>query len=394
MRRRAPSFDRRVTKAHFASADPAGVQLGGMEGVPHDRTSDREGLAAGGACTGRAIVGAFALGNAARLEAGDSGDAKQATSVKVGSASSATQPVSAQAGALGLQSAFVNVYRSVSPSVVQIETNEGLGSGIVFDGKGDIVTNAHVVGSAKNFRVTTSTGKRLSARLVGRFVEDDLAVIRAGAVSVSPATFANSDQLQVGAIALAIGNPLGLQSSFTQGVVSALGRDESEGNGVTLRNSIQTSAAINPGNSGGALVDIRGRVIGIPTLAASDPQMGGAAPGIGFAIPSNDVRDYAQQLIAHGRVVNSHRAYLGIRIGQTSAGVYVGGVTPNGPAARRGIRVGDVIISLDGRPTKSVDALGAALADKKPGQTVRVTIVRAGGRHSTLSVKLGQFPGS
>ena len=111
---------------------------------------------------------------------------------------------------------------------------------------------------------------------------------------------------------MAIGNPLGLSSSVTQGIVSALGRSSSEGGGVTLPNTIQTSAPINPGNSGGALVDIQGRVIGVPTLAASDPQLGGAAAGIGFAIPSNTVRDIAGQIVKNGKVVNSHRAYLGI----------------------------------------------------------------------------------
>jgi putative serine protease PepD len=336
-----------------------------------------------------AIAFAFALGNATRLHAED-----PAASAQGGGLAASTQRGAAQAGALGLQSAFVNVYKSVSPSVVQIETNEGLGSGIVFDGKGDIVTNAHVVGSAKTFRVTTQAGKTLRARLVGTFVQNDLAVIRVRGGTASAARFANSDDLRVGDIALAIGNPLGLQSSFTQGVVSALGRDESEGNGVTLRNSIQTSAAINPGNSGGALVDIRGRVIGIPTLAASDPQMGGAAPGIGFAIPSNDVRDYANQMITHGRVVDSHRAYLGIRIGQTSVGVYVGAITANGPSARAGIHVGDVITAVNGRPTRTVDALGAALADRNPGQTVKLSIVRSNGTRTTAKVTLGQLPGS
>src|SRR4051812_3621377 len=231
-----------------------------------------------------AIACAFALGYATQGEAQSSGMRAE--------------------GAIALQNAFVDVYRTVSPSVVQIETSDGLGSGIVFDGRGDIVTNAHVVGSEKTFRVTTSAGATLKARLVGVFAEDDLAVIRVGGAPPA-AQFADSDALQVGALALAIGNPLGLQSSFTQGIVSALGRDESEGNGVTLRNAIQTSAAINPGNSGGALVDIRGRVIGIPTLGASSGS-GGTAAGIGFAIPSNDVRDYAGQIVKHGRVVNSH----------------------------------------------------------------------------------------
>jgi putative serine protease PepD len=277
--------------------------------------------------------------------------------------------------------------------VVQIETNEGLGSGIVLDGKGNIVTNAHVVGKARTFRVTTPAGKILSGTLVGVFTQDDLAVIKVVGRTLRPAQFGDSNALQVGDIAMAIGNPLGLQSSFTEGVVSALGRDESEGNGVTLRNAIQTSAAINPGNSGGALVNINGEVIGIPTLAANDPQVGGAAAGIGFAIPGNDVRDYASQIVQHGRVIDTHRAYLGIHIGQTNSGVYIGGVTSGGPAAKAGLKVGDVITAVDGKATQTIDLLGSALAAKKPGQTVKLSIVEQNGAKKTVSVTLGQFPG-
>jgi len=315
-------------------------------------------------------------------------------SVAVGFASGRTTTHTATAsGAAALQSNFVNVFKRVSPSVVQIQTSEGLGSGIVFDTKGDIVTNNHVVGTAKTFTVTTSSGKQLKATLVGQFPQDDLAVIKVNA-KLKPAAFADSSKLQVGVISMAIGNPLGLQSSFTEGVVSATGRDEPEGNNVTLRNAIQTSAAINPGNSGGALVDIQGRVIGIPTLAASDPQLGGAAAGIGFAIPSNDVRDYASQIIAHGKVVNSNRAFLGIEPGETGQGVYVGALTANGPAAKAGLKVGDVITAIDGKPTPTIDDLGAVLAAFKPGQTVSVKFTSQSGPSSSVKVTLGELPTS
>ena len=191
------------------------------------------------------------------------------TTVTVSASPQSSTPSSTVAAAL--QQTFVNVYRKVAPSVVQIETSEGLGSGIVFDAKGDIVTNAHVVGSAKSFTVTTSKGRRLQGELVGTFPADDLAVIKVATSASRPAVFANSSKLRVGDIAMAIGNPLGLSSSVTQGIVSALGRSSSEGDGVTLPNTIQTSAPINPGNSGGALADISGRVIGVPTLAAERP---------------------------------------------------------------------------------------------------------------------------
>jgi putative serine protease PepD len=307
-------------------------------------------------------------------------------------ASAATTPAPTMS-AITLQDAFVSVNRRVSPSVVQIETSDGLGSGIVFDGKGNIVTNAHVVGSAKTFKVTTPAGRLLKGHLVGLFAADDIAVIKVVGRTLRPAAFGNSDALRVGDIAMAIGNPLGLQSSFTEGVVSALGRDEPEGNGVTLKNAIQTSAAINPGNSGGALVNLQGQVIGIPTLAANDPQLGGAAAGIGFAIPGNDVRDYATQIIAHGRVINTHRAYLGVKIGETNAGVYINSVNAGGPASKGGVTVGDVITAVDGKPTPSDDDLGSALAAKKPGQTVTLTVMSQSGAKSSKKVTLGQYPG-
>jgi putative serine protease PepD len=310
-----------------------------------------------------------------------------------GNASQSAAATAPNMSGVSLQDAFVSVYSQVSPSVVQIETRDGLGSGIVFDDRGDIVTNAHVVGNSTTFRITTPAGKILSGKLVGVFKEDDLAVVRASGGSLHPASFGNSDALRVGDIAMAIGNPLGLQSSFTEGVVSALDRDESEGNGVTLRNAIQTSAAINPGNSGGALVDITGKVIGIPTLAANDPQLGGAAAGIGFAIPGNDVLDYAHQMVAHGKVIDTHRAYLGVTIEQTNAGVYIGTVTSDGPASKAGLKVGDVITAVEGKTTQSEDALGAALASRKPGQTVTLSITRQDGSKKTARVTLGQFPG-
>jgi putative serine protease PepD len=306
------------------------------------------------------------------------------------SSSSASGPVAGVA----LQGSFVNVVQSVSPSVVQIEDKTGLGSGIVFDSSGDIVTNNHVVSGATSFTVTTSTGKRYPAKLVGAFPPDDIAVIRVSGAGLKPAAFADSSKLQAGDLAMAIGNPLGLQSSVTNGIVSAFRQGMQESNSVTLPSVIQTSAAINPGNSGGALVDIEGRVIGIPTLAATDPQLGGSAPGIGFALPSNLVKDIAGQLVANGKVVNSHRAYLGIAVGEATDGVLVGSVTGGGPAAKAGIRVGDVIVSVDGKPTSTTALLSEVLAGLNPGQNVPVVVTSQNGAKTTLRVTLGTYPGS
>jgi putative serine protease PepD len=198
-----------------------------------------------------------------------------------------------------LQGKYVSVVDGVSPSVVLIQTPQALGSGVVFDTNGNVVTNAHVVAGATKLSVTLNRGKQVAATLVGTDPSNDLAVVHITGATPPPATFSDSSKLSVGDIALAIGNPLGLHSSVTEGIVSSLNRNVSEGNGVTLTSAIQTSAAINPGNSGGALVDLSGHVIGIPTVAALDPQLGDSqASGIGFAIASNQVKTVAARILA------------------------------------------------------------------------------------------------
>lgn len=298
--------------------------------------------------------------------------------------------------------------RGTLPSVVQITTGQALGSGIVLDNKGDIVTNAHVVGSAKQFQVTfaDSTSPH-PATLVGSYAPDDLAVIRVQSPGrVHPATFADSSKLQVGQLVLALGNPLGLSSSVTDGIVSAVGRTVTEPQsadspGATIPQAIQTSAAINPGNSGGALVDLSGHVIGIPTLAAIDPQFNGsAAPGIGFAIPSDVVTDIAGQLVKDGRVTNSHRAALRAELTTVAdasgqpVGVGVVSVTPQGPADAAGIRAGDVIVSVAGHAVSDAQQVAAVLAGQKVGATVPVAITSPGTGRRTVAVTLGELPGS
>ena len=299
------------------------------------------------------------------------------------------------AAALAFQNAITAVVRKLSPSVVQIQTSSGLGSGVVFDADGDIVTNNHVIGSDTGSFTVTAGARSYGATLVGRFAPDDLAVVHVSNAHLTPAAFADSSALEVGDVAIAIGNPLGLRSSVTDGIVSAFRQGVSEGNGVALPLMIQTSAAINPGNSGGALADLEGRVIGIPTLAATDPELGGsAAPGIGFAIPSNLVKDIATQIVRFGHVTNSHRAYLGVQIGDTNGlGVYVQSVTAGGPAAKAGLVAGDVIQSVNGSSTATIDDLTSVVSELKPGTTVTVGIETQRGRHKTLHLRLGEFPG-
>jgi putative serine protease PepD len=299
------------------------------------------------------------------------------------------------AAALAFQSAITAVVHELSPSVVQIQSPEGLGSGVVFDSNGDIVTNNHVVAGGGPYDVTAGAHS-YRASLVGRFAPDDLAVVHVSGAKLTAASFADSSKLDVGDFAIAIGNPLGLRSSVTDGIVSAFRQGVSEGNGVALPLMIQTSAAINPGNSGGALADLQGRVIGIPTLAATDPELGGtAAPGIGFAIPSNLVKDIATQIIRFGHVVNSHRGYLGVQIGDTNgAGVLVQSVTPGGPAAKARLVPGDVITSVNGKKTATVDDLTSVVSELKPGTTVSLDVVTQRGARKTLHLRLGTFPGT
>lgn len=303
-----------------------------------------------------------------------------------------------------LQSQYTRTNKAVRRSVVLIRTHKDLGSGVVFDDKGDIVTNKHVVGSAKSFRVNRyGSPKSVSAKLVGSYKPDDLAVIRVKkSTGLKPATFANSGKVTVGEIVLAEGNPLGLTSSVTEGIVSAVGRTVSEPSGhdspgATLPDTIQTSASINPGNSGGALVNLKHQVIGIPTLAASQ-QHGGAAPGIGFAISSNVAKDIAGQLVAHGKVIHSHRAALGVRVTTVSgsnnkpAGVGIVHTEHGSGAQKAGLKAGDVIVKVDGHATPTEQNLSQILANENPGDKVNVTVERSGHK-KTVTVTLGSLPG-
>jgi S1-C subfamily serine protease len=294
-----------------------------------------------------------------------------------------------------IQDRFVQVVKTIRPSVVEISTPDAIGSGVVLDRDGAIVTNAHVVAGATDFTVTFADGSSRPAHLVGAFTPEDLAVVRVrDASGLTPATFADSSKLEVGDMVMAVGNPLGLATSVTSGIVSFAGRTVDEGNGVILPDTVQTSAPINPGNSGGALVDLDGEVVGIPTLAASDPQLGGTAPGIGFAIASNRVTRIARQLADSGRVTDSGRAALGIRAldaldpSGRPAGVIIAGVTAGGPAARAGIRAGDRLVELGDRTIASLSDLQDELASLAPDQQRKVTVVR-GGDEVHLTVKLG-----
>ncbi len=357
----------------------------------------------------RVAAGTVAACAAAALVAGCT--AAGTTASAAPSASPASPAPTAPTSASALQADYVRVVNAVLPSVVQITTDRGLGSGVVLDAKGDIVTNAHVVANATSFQVRLAdTAKPLPATLVGSYPPDDIAVVKLTAppANLHPASFGDSSGLAIGDIVLALGNPLGLTGSVTEGIVSAVGRTVTEpgqggnGPGATLPQVVQTSAAINPGNSGGALADLQGKVVGIPTLAALDPQTGGsAAPGIGFAIPSNLVTDIAGQLVQNGgHVQNSHRADLGIGAvtvvdsSGNPAGVGVAQVQSGGPAAQAGVAVGEVITQLNGKDVSTTAQLSQILAGLDPGQVVTLTLRTQQGSTRQVQVTLGQLPGS
>jgi len=327
--------------------------------------------------------------------------------VAVGAAAAApgdtVRPAAATAPS-GQAAGYADVVRQVLPSVVLIRTDQGLGSGVVLDGAGHIVTNAHVAGDASTFQVQLAGDPRpRPGSLVGSYAAGDLAVIRVeDRTGLKPATFGHSDQAQAGDVVLAVGNPLGLSGSVTEGIVSATGRAVSEPavagtSGAVLPDAIQTSAPINPGNSGGALVNTAGQVIGIPTLAAG-AQDGGQAQGIGFAIPANLARDIARQLIESGQVTSTHRAAIGAQVGTVSgadgapAGVGIVEITSGGPADQAGLRAGDVISAVAGTATPDTTTLAEVLATKEPGQVVSVSLTR-GGAERTVQLTLGELPG-
>jgi putative serine protease PepD len=305
------------------------------------------------------------------------------------SGASGTNSAGSDAAPAQLQAGYEQVVRHVLPSVVQISTSNSTGSGVVYDRSGDIVTNAHVIGSATTVTVREPVSNAgLTATVVGTFPPDDLAVIRvqSDAGSLKPATFANSEKVEVGQVVLAMGNPLGLSDSVTQGIVSATGRTVGEGNGSSalITGAIQTSAAINPGNSGGALVNLADQVVGIPTLAAQLPDQGGAAPGIGFAIASYTVQNIARQLIKSGKVTRSDRASLGIAAetaadaSGTEVGVTVITVSPGSAAAMAGLKPGDLVVGLNNDRITTLEELQMVLAQLTPGTKVTVHYVRDG----------------
>ena len=289
------------------------------------------------------------------------------------------------------------VYAAAGPGVVSVQARRSggtaSGTGFVVGRDGTIVTNAHVVGAASTTQVKFGDrGRRLEARVLGRDVSSDLAVVRvdpkqAGGLRALP--LANSDDVQVGDAVVAIGHPFGLDRTATAGIVSGVGREIRAPNGFQIDEVIQTDAPINPGNSGGPLLDSRGRVVGVNSQIASAGSPGNV--GIGFAVPSNTVRDVVPKLEGGQAVV---RPYLGVTTAPVPSGALVEDVAPGGPADDAGLRAGsdsDVIVRVDGRAVREPDDVSRAIADKRPGDQVRVVVLR-NGRRESVEVTLGRRP--
>lgn len=313
--------------------------------------------------------------------------------------------VTPSSGLLPEERATVNLFRETQPSVVYITTlatqrrvdlfgrrfdrvQDGTGSGFLWDDKGHIVTNFHVIGNADTYQVTLHDQTTWPAAFVGQDPEMDLAVLRidAPAEKLRPIPVGSSSDLQVGQSVLAIGNPFGLDYTLTTGVISALDREVQSIGNRELQGVIQTDAAINPGNSGGPLLDSSGRLIGVNTQIVSS---GGAWAGIGFAIPVDTVNWVVPELIAHGRV---NRPQLGVtlvegaRLRPRVDGVLILEVVRNSGADRAGLRgsrrtrqgivLGDVITAIEGQPVRSVSDIRAQLERQQPGDTVTVSLLR------------------
>jgi S1-C subfamily serine protease len=289
--------------------------------------------------------------------------------------------------------AVIDVTDRVGPAVVRVETGPkvktprergGLGSGIVISPDGLVLTNSHVVGASKEIRLRDIEGVVTDARVLGVDPDTDLALLRAdGARDLRYASLGNSKTLRRGQLVVAIGNPLGFESTVTAGVVSALGRSIRSVSGRTIEDVIQTDAALNPGNSGGALVSSRAEVIGINTAIIAGAQ------GICFAVASNTAQFVLSEIIRHGYV---RRAYIGVA-GQTAPiprrhavlagidnkmGALLAQIEPDGPAAKAGLLPGDVVIKLDGVGIHGVDDLIRALDRDRIGRTLDMEVLRLG----------------
>jgi S1-C subfamily serine protease len=334
------------------------------------------------------------------------------------------QSAPSASGSVDLSTAIRQVADQVRPAIVQITNLQqqpgavtssatvpaGVGSGVLYDNQGHILTNNHVIAGSQQLQVSLPDKRSFDANLVGADPATDLAVVQIHADNLPVAQLGDSSQMQVGDWVVAIGNALALPGgpTVTQGVVGALGRtvqepgDTPNTSGPFLFNAIQTDAPINPGNSGGALANLQGQVIGINTLVATQAEPGVQAQGIGFAIAIATAKPIADELVSIGHAVHP---YLGIQYGvltpglarqlgaNAQNGVVILAVQPGSPAAQAGLRPRDVITAADGQQLTDESSLAQILSQHQPGDTITLTVIR-GGQQMSVQVTLGQAPTS
>lgn len=367
------------------------------------------------------LIGAAAVVgiNSVRGSGGDS--STKTTAAAQTNANSTTKPVSdsnsSSNAAAPANGDFSSLYSSVRPSIVEITTGtqgsnafnqqqQGLGSGIVLDTDGHILTNYHVVNGSTTVTITFADGTTAQANVVGKDPGNDVAVVKTDAdkSELHPAKLGNSDDMKVGNVVAAIGNPFGLEGTFTTGVISGLDRTLPSGNdGRPMRNLLQTDAAVNPGNSGGALFDMQGEVIGINT-AIENPG-GNTFAGIAYAVPINTPKRFMQDLQNGTAITHPRLGIAGSTLSPSDAkslgvdyGVAVVSVDPGSSADQAGLKpsangTGDVITAIDGQSMKTFDDLANYIDQKQVGDEVKLTVHRDG-KDITLTAKLESWDSS
>jgi putative serine protease PepD len=339
------------------------------------------------------VIGGAAFAAGLLLDGDDGG--KSSTTPVAALPSVGSKPVTPTRG----QTRAGTIYAQASPAVVSIRTSSGTGTGFLIDTAGTLVTNDHVVETAKNVQVKFGTdGRTIQGDVKGVDPSSDLAVVHIDPSTIpggtKPLQFADSRGVSVGDVAIAIGNPFGLDRTVTEGIVSSLGRTLKAPNGFQIDDVIQTDAAINPGNSGGPLLDDGGKVIGVNSQIATNGVSAGNV-GIGFAVPSNTVRQVVPGL-KQGKAV-SH-AWLGVKIDTTGAaapnattGAVIGSVETGGPAESAGLQAGDVVKKIDGQVIQDSTALSSYINSKAPGDKIKLTVERNGSSQD-LDVTLQDRP--
>lgn len=343
------------------------------------------------------------------------GNVREGTSGTGGGTAGQVKVVTPTEGAVGVAGiaqkvtpAIVNIDIRTAPTsgfFFQIPSQEGQGSGVIYTQDGYILTNAHVVSGASEIKVTLASGQELAGRLIGADSETDIAVVKIDHSGLPTLSTGNSDNLVVGELCVAVGSPFGYEKSVTAGIISALNRDVSvssttgEGTKV-LTGLIQTDAAINPGNSGGALCDSNASLVGINAVIAT---ASGGSEGVGFAIPINTAKKIADDLIAGRSVSHPYIGIVGQDIGEdvakeyglpVSYGAYISQILQGGPAAKAGLKVGDIIVEMDGKAVKGMNDVISAVRKKKVGEKVSVSFYRGKEKKSavvTLEEKPKQF---